>query len=231
MAAAASSFLFVVIAFDCYRATLYPLETLRGRRLTRMVPVVWIVAALVLSPSIIMSAYDVESQGCVQRYPSHTMARVYKFSWTTVNSVVPICMMWYLYIRIALRVRHRELPLRSPFQSISQSRGKVTKMLFLVFLIFTLCWTPPATLFLPSPLVPGGHKTVYSVSQASALPNSCLNPLVYTLYSQKFRSNLASLIPCYDRKEISLSHWSPRKWNLRKNYKMYYVVMFFSMVA
>lgn len=70
VAATASSFLLMVIAFDRYRATLYPLKTLRVRPLTRMVPVVWILAAVVLSPSIIVSAYDVERQGCVQRYPS-----------------------------------------------------------------------------------------------------------------------------------------------------------------
>lgn len=206
VAAAASSFLLVVIAFDRYRATLHPLKTLQSRRLTRMVPVVWVLAALLLLPSIIVSAYDEERQGCVQRYPSYTLARANKIFWSTVNCVLPICMMGYLYIRIALRLRHRELLLDSSIGAIQQSRKRVTKMLLSVSLIFTLCWTPPAALCLLVKFVPDAYTTVYFVSNVSALLNSCINPFVYTLHSQQFRKNLASLMPCYNRKKISLSH-------------------------
>ena len=198
VAAAASSYLLVVIAFDRYRATLYPLKTLSGRRSTWMVPVVWVFAALLLSPTVMVSAYDVESQGCVQRFPDYTTARVYKISWSTVNSVLPICIMGYLYTRIALRLRHRVLLLGSSSESASQSRSKVTKMLLSVSAIFVICWTPPAVLCALGPVVPGGYATVYKVSKASALLNSCLNPLVYTLHSRQFRKNLAALLPCYN---------------------------------
>ncbi|KAL9961280.1 hypothetical protein ACROYT_G030191 [Oculina patagonica] len=141
VAAAASSYLLVVIAFERYHATVRPLEQL--------------------------------------------------------SRVLPICIMGYLYIQIILCLRNRVYIVPgSSSNSVSQSRIRVTKMLLSVSVIFIACWTPPAVLCVMSPVIPGGYVTVYYVTKASALLNSCVNPLVYTLYSEQFRKSLASLVCC-----------------------------------
>ncbi|XP_078348688.1 neuropeptides B/W receptor type 1-like [Oculina patagonica] len=197
VAAAASSFLLVVIAFERNHATLHPLEQLsRGGSSSWLVPIVWIIAFLLLLPSLVVSAYDEESQGCVQNFPDYTIARAYKLTWSFCNSVLPICIMGYLYKQIMLCLRNRVLVPDSSSNSVSQSRVRVTKMLISVSAIFITCWTPPAVLCVMSPMIPGGYVTVYYVSTASALLSSCLNPLVYTLHSEQFRKSLASLVCC-----------------------------------
>lgn len=198
VSAAASSYLLVVIAFERYHATVYPFEKLRGGRSSWLVPLVWIIAILLLLPSLVVSGYDEESGQCVENFPDNSTARAYKLTWSFCNSVLPICIMGYLYIKIILCLRkYVPVPSCSP-NSVSQSRNKVTKMLISVSAIFITCWTPPAMLCVLSPVIPGGYGTVYYVSTASALLNSCLNPLVYTLHSQQFRKGLTSL-ECFSK--------------------------------
>ncbi|XP_078346142.1 QRFP-like peptide receptor [Oculina patagonica] len=196
MAAAASSYQLVVIAFERYYATLYPFQKLTGGRSPWLVPILWVIAIQLLLPWLSTSAYDVESRGCVQKFPDYTTTRAYNLTWSICNSVLPMCIMGYLYARIILCLNNRVRVPGSFQRSASQSRRKVTKMLITVSVIFVTCWTPPTVLCVLTPVIPGGYATVYHVTTASALLNSCLNPLVYTLHSQQFRKNLISLLSC-----------------------------------
>ena len=203
VAASVSSFLLVAIAFERYEAILRPLQTLLNGRSLWFVPVVWMLATLLSIPSIVVAAYDVEGQMCVENFRDYTTLRAYYLSWSFANSVLPICIMGYLYTRIILCLRKPGLVQCSFSTSASQSRKKVTKMLISVSVIFITCWTPPAVLCVLSPMIPGGYSTVYPITTASALLNSCLNPLVYTLHSQQFRRNLVSLVFCRDNKQLA----------------------------
>ncbi|XP_078347753.1 allatostatin-A receptor-like [Oculina patagonica] len=200
VAAVVSSFLLVAIAFERYNATLHPLETLSRNRSSWLVPFLSILAILLVTPMFVVSTYDAENQMCVKHFPDYPTARAYYLFWSFCNEFLPISIMGYLYTRISLCLRNRVLvPGCSP-NAMSQSRGKVTKMLITVSVIFIACWTPPAVLCVLSPVIPGERATVSYVAKASALLNSCLNPLVYTLHSQQFRKNLASLASCFKRR-------------------------------
>ena len=196
VAAMMSSFLLVVIAFERYHATLHPLEQLSRGRSRWLVPIMWILALLLLSPLIVVSKYDVENQICVDNFPNHVTSRVFYLCWSICNELVPITIMGYLYTRIILRLRAVVLVPVSYPNSVSQSRHKVTRMLISISAIFITCWTPAAVLCILTPLIPGGRVTVYSVARASALLNSSLNPVVYSFHSLHFRKNLASMVSC-----------------------------------
>ena len=129
--------------------------------------------------------------------------RAYYLAWSFANSLLPISIMGYLYTRIIMCLRSRVLVTSSASQIVSRSRYKVTKMLISVSVIFISCWTPPVVLCVLSPVIPGGYATVYPVATASALLNSCLNPLVYSLHSKQFRKNVASVLPCSNNKQTT----------------------------
>ena len=196
VAAMMSSFLLVVIAFERYHATLHPLEQLNRGRSRWLVPIMWILALLLLSPLIVVSKYDVENQICVDNFPNHVTSRAFYLFWSFCKELVPITIMGYLYTRIILRLRAAVLVPVSYPNSVSQSRHRVTKMLISISAIFIMCWTPAAVLCILTPLIPGGRATVYSVAKASALLNSSLNPVVYSFHSLHFRKNLASMVAC-----------------------------------
>ena len=195
-AASASSFLLVAIAFERYNATVRPFEMLKRSRSSWLVPSLWILAILLVIPSLVVSTYDVESERCVQKFREDQTAQAYKLIWSIASSGLPICIIGHLYARIIMCLHNRvNVPGSTP-RSVSLSRNKVTKMLISVSVIYILCWIPPTVLSMLSFAIPGGYATVYSVATASALLNSCLNPLVYTLHSQQFRKNLASVVCC-----------------------------------
>jgi len=195
-AASASSFVLVVIAFERYSATKHPLASLNRSRSSWLVPIIWILSTLVDVPSLVTSAFDEETQMCVENFPDYSTMRAYYLAWSFTNSVLPMCIMGYLYARIILCLRNRILVPGSCRRVVSRSKDKVTKMLTSVSVIFVTCWTPPAVLCVLSPVIPGGYATVYPITTASALLNSSLNPLVYALHSQQFRKNLASVVWC-----------------------------------
>ena len=205
-AASASSFLLVAVAFERYFATLHPFRSLSQSRSWWLVPLLWILAILIDLPSIIVSAYDTESQMCVENFPDYATTSAYYISWSICNSGLPTCIMVYLYTRIILHLRNHSLIPGSSQAPATRSRNKVTKMLISVTAIFIMCWTPQTVLCVLSPVVPGGYATVYPVATASALLNSCLNPLLYSLHSQQFRKNLASLLRLRCCKNTQMAH-------------------------
>ena len=200
-ATSASSFLLVVIAFERYSATTHPPLSLSRGRSSWLVSILWIVAVLLNMPSLVLSVFDPEIQTCVEKFPDYSTMRAYYLVWSFANSVLPICIMGYLYARIISCLRNRVLVPGSCPRAVSRSEDKVTKMLVSVSVIFVTCCTPPAVLCVLSPVIPGGYATVYPVTTASALLNSSLNPLVYTLHSQQFRKNLISVISCSKTKQ------------------------------
>ncbi|KAJ7386259.1 hypothetical protein OS493_010663 [Desmophyllum pertusum] len=218
-AATASSFLLVAIAVECYYATLHPLQTLSRGCSSWLVPGLWILAILLIMPSLVLLAYDAESQMCAEDFPDYTTTRAYNLTWSFASSVLPICcIIGYLYARIIISLRNRAVVPGSSQAYVSQSRNGITKMLISVSVIFITCWTPPAVLCVLIPVIPGG-STVYPVTTACALLNSCLNPLVYTRHSQQFRKNLASLVSCCKKK--SLPQRKHRKQTvLKSNYQL-----------
>ena len=193
-AASTSSFLLVVVAFERYYATLHPFRSLSRNRSRWLVPLLSFLGIVLIVPKIAVSVYDEESQSCTANWPKYTAVRAYSLSWSFCNSMLPICIMGYLYARIILHLRYNAVAPGSCQSPVTRPKTKITKMLISVTAIYITCWTPQIVLCVVGPVIPGGYATVYLVSTASALLNSCLNPLIYTLHSQQFRKNLASLV-------------------------------------
>ena len=196
-AASASSFLLVAVAFERYYATLHPFRSLSRSRSRWLVPLLSFLGILLIVPSLAVTVYDEESQSCATNWPNYTAIHAYNLSWSFCNSMLPTCIMGYLYARIILHLRNSAVAPGSSPSPRTRPKTKITKMLISITTIYITCWTPQIVLCALVPVTPGGYATVYLVSTASALLNSCLNPLVYTLHSQQFRRNLASLA-CYN---------------------------------
>lgn len=134
------------------------------------------------------------------KWPSYMSPKVFSVLWSLCNSMIPICIMGYLYARIVWHLRNNTLPPGSLRMQMAKSRAKVTKMLITVSVIYVAFWCPQVILCLLSELVPGGYTTVYLISTVSALLNSCVNPVIYSLHSRQFRRNLTSLLFCKNKK-------------------------------
>ena len=119
----------------------------------------------------------------MRKWPSYMSPKVFSASWSLCNSMIPICIMGYLYARIVWHLRNDAFPPGCSQMQMAKSRAKVTKMLITVSVIYISCQCPQVALCLLSEVV----------SSVSALLYSCVNPVIYSLHSRQFRRNLASL--------------------------------------
>ncbi|TNN00107.1 hypothetical protein fugu_011353 [Takifugu bimaculatus] len=78
------------------------------------------------------------------------------------------------------------------------SRRQVTKMLAVVVVLFALLWMPYRTLVLINSFLPAPYLDAWVLlfCRTCIYANSAINPLIYNLMSQKFRSAFRQLYRC-----------------------------------
>ncbi|XP_023682998.2 thyrotropin releasing hormone receptor 2 isoform X1 [Paramormyrops kingsleyae] len=86
-------------------------------------------------------------------------------------------------------------------KSSSSSRKQVTKMLAVVVILFALLWMPYRTLVLVNSFVATPYLDAWFLlfCRICIYANSAINPVVYNLMSQKFRSAFRGLYRCQEQ--------------------------------
>ncbi|KAH8033980.1 hypothetical protein HPB51_018491 [Rhipicephalus microplus] len=93
---------------------------------------------------------------------------------------------------------------------------KVTKMMFIVVAIFALCWLPYQTYNILTEIYPEINSyryinVIWFCCHWLAMSNSCYNPFIYAIYSEKFNAEFQARIRCCARRpqeEIVYGHSS-----------------------
>ncbi|XP_038664421.1 thyrotropin-releasing hormone receptor [Scyliorhinus canicula] len=104
------------------------------------------------------------------------------------------------------RTRHRSLPQQQAGDCLTSnttatSRKQVTKMLVVVVILFALLWMPYRTLvvinsFLSQPFT---NPWILLFCRICIYLNSAINPIIYNLMSQKFRTAFWKLYKCEEK--------------------------------
>ena len=85
-----------------------------------------------------------------------------------------------------------------PKPSINIQRRNVTKTLFIVYVVYVICWSPDQWAFLQYNL--GGSLNFGSLfvnfAIMTAQLNSCVNPFIYGLQYKQYRKGLTKLLKC-----------------------------------
>lgn len=110
---------------------------------------------------------------------------------------VPNCFMCCLYGRLVYKLWCDKQLNRKPRIAVLNSRDKLTKVSFLITMVFTVCWGPYYLRTLLA-LVSGRRMLILSlvVSRIFIVLNSCANPIIYTLQCARFRRHLKGLLIC-----------------------------------
>ena len=219
-----SVFTLVAIAMERHGAVVRPMRArVRMRDLTRnrkIVQIIWILALLLVSPIVVFLkkidvCEDIVDCGFVQNDGMAEFGRIYDAVVVLVLFLVPNCFMCGLYGRLVFKLwcgnedRTRESGgnrayqlHRKPKLALMNSRHKLTKVSFVITVVFTICWTPYYFRTLLT-LVLGRHMVFLSlvVCRVLVVVNSCANPIIYTLQCARFRNNLRRLLGC--RSKIS----------------------------
>ena len=201
--AIASAYTLVAIAFERFYAVLDPYGQKSSKVTSRKVLViaafVWTFALVFILPLQLTVEYVEERNYCLWSLPTVFLNKAYGIACVFVGGGIPIGIMSVLYSRVGFSLWFsNERLLTISQQSVFKTRKRVTKMVLIVTIIYTICWTPNLIIQLLATLSAneGFGSIAYQISVMLVTLNSSVNPVVYTLNSRQFRKSLAQLFCC-----------------------------------
>ncbi|XP_028838432.1 melatonin receptor type 1C [Denticeps clupeoides] len=168
----------------------------------------WLLTALATVPNFLVGSlsYDPRVYSCTF---AQTASSSYTVCVVVVHFLVPLAVVSFCYLRIwtlVIRVKSRVRPPESRRQRTQTSDLRNFLTMFVVFVLFAVCWAPLNFIGLavaidPVRVAPNVPEWLFVMSYFMAYFNSCLNAVVYGLLNQNFRR---------EYKQILLSLCAPR---------------------
>nr|BAO01073.1 neuropeptide GPCR A23 [Nilaparvata lugens] len=202
-----SVFTLTAIAVDRHRAILNPLSARPSKlRAKLFIACIWGIAGFLAAPmAIALRVSYVEEDdpiGRVRLKPfcrnmtfSERQMMVYRVVLVFVQYFTPLCVISFVYSRMALRLWGSRAPGNaqdSRDANLMKNKKKVIKMLVIVVALFAFCWFPLQTYNLLQDIFPDINKyryinIIWFCCDWLAMSNSCYNPFIYGIYNEKFK--------------------------------------------
>lgn len=214
VAVCASVCTLVVIAVDRYIAICHVMRQRNTKRMARTILIIiWLLAMTLMTPWALFYKhleYRTSLQliyVCLPDFPDQTQSRVFFLAVIfLVCYALPLTFIVACYTMIGYRVCHRNAPgITSSKGVIQKSKIRVVKMLVVVVVLFAFSWMPLYIInlmmnFFPPPSRSAEMDVIQKIlipfAQWLGTSNSCMNPLVYCLFSQKIRRRIKALLCC-----------------------------------
>lgn len=205
-----SVFNITAIAVDryCYvcRSVTYH-RLCRSRHAALYVGLIWLLTLLVLLPNFFVGSleYDPRVYSCTF---AQTASAGYTAAVVLVHFLLPVAVVCFCYLHIwvlVLRARRKVKAESKPRPGAGRVRSFLS--MFVVFVIFAICWAPLNCIGLavaidPEEVAPRIPEGLFVSSYFLAYFNSCLNAIIYGLLNKNFRR---------EYKRIVSALWNPRR--------------------
>ncbi|XP_035536228.1 melatonin receptor type 1B-like [Morone saxatilis] len=190
----------------CYICHSFSYDKLYSYRNTLLlVALIWLLTVIAIVPNFFVGSlqYDPRIYSCTF---AQTVSTSYTITVVVIHFFVPIAVVTFCYLRIwilVIQVRRKVKSEIRPRIKPSDLRNFIT--MFVVFVLFAICWAPLnfiglAVAINPEAVVPRIPEWLFVVSYFMAYFNSCLNAIIYGLLNQNFRR---------EYKRIIMSVWMP----------------------
>ncbi|WKY03948.1 hypothetical protein Q1695_005153 [Nippostrongylus brasiliensis] len=201
-----SVFTLTASAVHEFRTTFFPKH---GRMNTgharSLVLFIWLVAALVSLPhGLFHRVYQIQDgdiiiSQCRPVYADENWWKIYNIYLTIIHYFVPMIILDTAYSMIAIKIWGSTISRGEESQNLNQSslnteisNRKLMNMLLIVVACFSLCWFPLESYLLLNEIRPeiNGWKYInvlFFCSHWLAMSNSCLNPIIYGLFNNKYK--------------------------------------------
>ncbi|MGH0130280.1 UNVERIFIED_CONTAM: hypothetical protein FKN15_057040 [Acipenser sinensis] len=159
---------------------------------------VWVLTILAIVPNWFVESlqYDPRVYSCTF---AQSVSSLYTITVVVVHFILPISIVTYCYLRIwilVIQVRHRVKPDNRLKIKPHDIRNFLT--MFVVFVLFAVCWAPLNFIGLAVAVNPGLGLAIpewlFTASYFMAYFNSCLNAVVYGVLNHNFRKEYKRII-------------------------------------
>ncbi|MFH4978454.1 hypothetical protein AB6A40_005163 [Gnathostoma spinigerum] len=224
------TFLFVsittqlIVCVERFIAIVYPIHARRlcsRRNVLITILLVWLFVTLFTMPYALLHEIKPQDSTCTNPYTNTTFWLRYK--WTEFISFyfLPCIIFLILYTKVSrvLWAKNRLLyhETNSKIDNSSRvdyslrMRRNVVKMLVACVSVYFICYSPIQAIFLSKALLNVNLSPPYGfilLMNALAIMCSACNPLLYTLFSKKFRTRLGALVMCTKQKDRAKSEFA-----------------------
>ncbi|XP_066304233.1 neuropeptide FF receptor 2-like [Branchiostoma lanceolatum] len=204
---AASVYTMTAIAFDRYKAIVFPMEDRMSlKRMWQIVGGIWVCGIVIMLPQVFVlqvvsygPSADNTVSACIEIWPLDTYRQVYTAALVSLVYVLPLLVISYLYCRVMYKLSSTPSSAgQRPTQfAVSRKRVKVLKMLITVVVLFALSWLPLYTCWMMNEFADLAlwqraiiSHYIYPIGHWLAYSNSCANPIVYGFFNSNIRKNL-----------------------------------------
>ncbi|KAL9953674.1 hypothetical protein ACROYT_G041127 [Oculina patagonica] len=218
--AASSAVTLVFIATERYFSVTSPVSNkgkLTKQKLKMIIPGSWIFALIVNISLFFVTNFDKNTARCERMWPEKWMAHAQNWGWLVLLVLLPLAVMTGFYSRVVCTLwlkRNDGNKLSYRQQEVMRVRKRVTLTVITVSIIFGVCWLTDAVIYCLSDfgLVLAG-STTYAISNTVVMFNSAVNPFVYALMSQQFRTKIKKMM-CFTRPSTRVAHSERERNNI-----------------
>ena len=217
----------LVVSIDRFFAVCHPMRGQLFRKPKKMTATIWICAAIVTSPIIVIFKVTPFPSpeikwSCSQYFGqdpqlADTLSKVYYAALFTLLYLLPLLIITVLYTIIGYKLYNRSIPgmSRSPTfrDRVERSKRKVAKVMVMIVTAFAICWFPAHAVH---------YYVTFQKEAVSRIPpyaislllwishsNSAIDPFLYILLSHNFQREFRKIInQCNFRFERRLSRIS-----------------------
>ena len=198
---------------------LYSLSNYRSKAHAILtIAVIWVISLASQSPSVvvadtipIMIVHRVPTVICVESWSSYNPMRIFKGSNFILFYCIPLVVVTVCYVRMArtlkrsthfTRAESSDTTMGVGLQRQQSSRRKVARMVHVLVVAFAVCMLPWHILMFISctpSITPDAtiHFYIGIMCRWAVYLNSCLNPVLYSFFSQNFQASLKKSFGCW----------------------------------
>ncbi|TKS79669.1 G-protein coupled receptor 54 [Collichthys lucidus] len=216
----------------CY-VTVYPLKSLRHRtpRVAMIVSIcIWIGSFILSTPILVYQRIEDgywygPRQYCMERFPSKTHERAFILYQFIAAYLLPVLTISFCYTLMVKRVGQSTVePVDNNYQVNLLSertisiRSKVSKMVVVIVLLFTICWGPIQIFALFQSFYPNyqHNYATYKIktwANCMSYANSSVNPIVYGFMGATFQKSFRKTFPFLFKHKVRDSSMASRTAN------------------
>lgn len=197
----ASVFTLCAISFSRYRAIVRPMKKqLTIRESKYVIACIWLTSLVMVVPYIVVLQVDAECQFCFEKWPEPAAVyrKVYTFFIFVSQYLMPLSILFFAYLRVWRDLRWKKREPSGP--NHTRENAKVLKMVIVLTLFFAACLLPNHIVYLVLDFNHDGNYIIHSdwiiASNFMILLNSALDPLLYTMFNEKYRLEFKGFFLC-----------------------------------